>query len=316
MTREAIEARPRNLWRYRELLPITGEPRTGFTSGFTPLVRADRLAARLGVSELYVKDDGVNHPTLSYKDRVVSVAATRAVELGFTVFGCASTGNLGNSVAAHAARLGLDAATSSSRTTSSRARSSARRIYQPTLMADPRQLRRREPALHADRRQVRLGLRQHQPAHLLRRGRQDVRLRDRRAARLAAARSTSSRPSPAARCCRASPAASASCARSASSTATAEDLRGAGRGLRAGRPGAARRRRSSGSGEARHDRQVDRHRQPGRRLPGDRGAEGDRRLGRDGHRRRDPSTASTCWPRPKASSPSPPAARRSRSRRS
>ncbi len=83
-TREAIASRPRNLWRYRELLPITGEPRTGFHSGFTPLVRADRLAARLGVDELYVKDDGVNHPTMSYKDRVVSVAATRAVELGFT----------------------------------------------------------------------------------------------------------------------------------------------------------------------------------------------------------------------------------------
>jgi threonine synthase len=107
LTRETIAARPRNLWRYRELLPIVGEPRTGFTSGFTPLVKADRLAARLGVRELYVKDDGVNHPTLSYKDRVVSVAATRAVELGFKVFGCASTGNLGNSVAAHAARLGL-----------------------------------------------------------------------------------------------------------------------------------------------------------------------------------------------------------------
>jgi threonine synthase len=107
LTRETIAARPRNLWRYRELLPIVGEPRTGFTSGFTPLVKADRLAARLGVRELYIKDDGVNHPTLSYKDRVVSVAATRAVELGFKVFGCASTGNLGNSVAAHAARLGL-----------------------------------------------------------------------------------------------------------------------------------------------------------------------------------------------------------------
>jgi threonine synthase len=107
LTRELIASRPRNLWRYRELLPITGEPRTGFTSGFTPLVRADRLAAKLGVKELYIKDDGVNHPTLSYKDRVVSVAATRAVELGFTTFGCASTGNLGNSVAAHAARLGL-----------------------------------------------------------------------------------------------------------------------------------------------------------------------------------------------------------------
>lgn len=107
LTREAIAVRPRNLWRYRELLPITGEPRTGFTSGWTPLVKADRLAKRLGVDVIYVKDDGVNHPTLSYKDRVVSVAATRAVELGATVFACASTGNLANSVAAHAARLGL-----------------------------------------------------------------------------------------------------------------------------------------------------------------------------------------------------------------
>jgi threonine synthase len=107
-TRENIAARPKNLWRYRELLPITGEPLTGFTSGFTPLVKATRLADRLGVRELYIKDDGVNHPTLSYKDRVVSVAATRAVELGFKVFACASTGNLGNSVSAHAARLGLE----------------------------------------------------------------------------------------------------------------------------------------------------------------------------------------------------------------
>ena len=108
ISRTAIEARPRNLWRYRELLPIDGEPRTGLHSGFTPLVRADRLAARLGVKELYVKDDSVNHPTCSYKDRVVSIAATRAVELGFTVLACASTGNLAGSVASHAARLGLD----------------------------------------------------------------------------------------------------------------------------------------------------------------------------------------------------------------
>lgn len=107
LTRDAIERRPRNLWRYRELLPIDGVPRTGLASGFTPLVRATRLAERWGVSELYLKDDSVNHPTLSYKDRVVSVAATRAVELGFQVLACASTGNLGNSVAAHAARLGL-----------------------------------------------------------------------------------------------------------------------------------------------------------------------------------------------------------------
>ena len=108
LTRDTIQSRPRNLWRYRELLPITGEPRTGLHSGFTPLVRARRLASALGLSELYIKDDSVNHPTLSYKDRVVSVAATRAVELGFDVFACASTGNLANSVSAHAARLGLE----------------------------------------------------------------------------------------------------------------------------------------------------------------------------------------------------------------
>ena len=106
ISRSVIESRPRSLWRYRELLPVE-EPKTGFNSGFTPLVRATRLAKELGIDELYIKDDSVNHPTFSYKDRVVSVAATRAVELGFQVFGCASTGNLAGSVAAHAARLGL-----------------------------------------------------------------------------------------------------------------------------------------------------------------------------------------------------------------
>jgi threonine synthase len=106
LTRELIESRPPSLWRYLELLPVE-EPKTGFNSGFTPLVRATRLARELGVDELYIKDDSVNHPTFSYKDRVVSVAATRAVELGFQVFGCASTGNLAGSVAAHGARLGL-----------------------------------------------------------------------------------------------------------------------------------------------------------------------------------------------------------------
>ena len=107
LSRATIESRPKSLWRYRELLPIEGNPRTGLHSGFTPLVRAERLAKRLGVRELYIKDDSVNHPTCSYKDRVVSIAATRAVELGFSVFACASTGNLANSVSAHAARLGL-----------------------------------------------------------------------------------------------------------------------------------------------------------------------------------------------------------------
>jgi threonine synthase len=107
MTREAIESRPRNLWRYRELLPIDSEPTVGLHSGFTPLVRADRLARALGVRELWVKDDSVNHPTFSYKDRVVSVSISKAIELGFDTVSCASTGNLANSVSAHAARAGL-----------------------------------------------------------------------------------------------------------------------------------------------------------------------------------------------------------------
>ena len=107
-TRETIEARPRNLWRYRELLPLDGEPVVGPYSGFTPLVRADRLAAVFGVKELYVKDDSVNHPTFSYKDRVVSVAISKAIEFGFDTVSCASTGNLANSVSAHAARAGLN----------------------------------------------------------------------------------------------------------------------------------------------------------------------------------------------------------------
>ncbi len=107
-TRELIESRPRNLWRYRELLPVAGEPKIGLWSGFTPLVRAERLGDVLGVKELWVKDDSVNHPTFSYKDRVVSVAISKAIEFGFDTVSCASTGNLANSVSAHAARAGLN----------------------------------------------------------------------------------------------------------------------------------------------------------------------------------------------------------------
>jgi len=108
INRETIASRERNLWRYRELLPIDGEPRVGLYSGFTPLVRAHRLAETLGVKELYVKDDSVNHPSFSYKDRVVSVAISKAIEFGFDTVSCASTGNLANSVAAHAAKAGLN----------------------------------------------------------------------------------------------------------------------------------------------------------------------------------------------------------------
>ena len=108
LSREKIASRPRNLWRYRELLPIDGEPRVGLHSGFTPLIRARRLGEALGVEEIYVKDDSVNHPTFSYKDRVVSVAISKAVEFGYGTVSCASTGNLANSVSAHAASAGLD----------------------------------------------------------------------------------------------------------------------------------------------------------------------------------------------------------------
>ncbi len=108
ISREKIAARDNNLWRYRELLPIDSEPRVGMYSGFTPLVRADRLGEALGVKELYIKDDSVNHPTFSYKDRVVSVAISKAIEFGFDTVSCASTGNLANSVAAHAAKAGLN----------------------------------------------------------------------------------------------------------------------------------------------------------------------------------------------------------------
>ena len=107
INRKVIESRPQTMWRYRELLPIDGNPTVGVQVGYTPLVRADRLAKHLGVDELYIKNDTVNYPTLSFKDRVVSVALSRAKELGFKIVACASTGNLANSVAANAAAAGL-----------------------------------------------------------------------------------------------------------------------------------------------------------------------------------------------------------------
>jgi threonine synthase len=97
------------MWRYRELLPIEGEPWVGKQTGFTPLVAAPRLAKALGARELYIKNDAVNHPTLSFKDRVVAVALSKAHEFGFDTVGCSSTGNLGNAVAAQAAEGGFKA---------------------------------------------------------------------------------------------------------------------------------------------------------------------------------------------------------------
>ncbi|MCM8784933.1 MAG: threonine synthase [Candidatus Omnitrophica bacterium] len=107
LTKELISSRAKNLWRYRELLPIDGEPIVGLNSGFTPLIKANNLGKELGIKELYVKDDSVCHPTLSFKDRVVSVAITKAKEFGFDTVACASTGNLANSVSAQAAGANL-----------------------------------------------------------------------------------------------------------------------------------------------------------------------------------------------------------------
>lgn len=106
ISREKIASRGPSIWRYQELLPAEGQTPVDLGAGFTPLIRADRLAAELGIGELWVKNDTLN-PTGSFKDRVVSVALTKARELGFKVAACASTGNLGNSVAAHAAHAGL-----------------------------------------------------------------------------------------------------------------------------------------------------------------------------------------------------------------
>src|SRR5919202_1209315 len=113
--RRRIQAGPQNIWRYSDFLPLAQQPgpsartssRSGLLPGCTPLIRADRLAERLGLREVWVKNDAAN-PTHSFKDRVVSVASARARELGFEVVACASTGNLANAVAAHAAAAGLE----------------------------------------------------------------------------------------------------------------------------------------------------------------------------------------------------------------
>jgi threonine synthase len=106
-TRRKIQAGPQSIWRYSDFLPFASQPRTALAAGVTPLVRADRLAERLGLGEVWVKNDAAN-PTHSFKDRVVTVALAKAQELGYEVVACASTGNLANAVAAHAAAAGLE----------------------------------------------------------------------------------------------------------------------------------------------------------------------------------------------------------------
>ncbi len=107
--RATIAARPASLWRYREWLPFSGSPVHSLDTGCTPLVEAPALARAIGVARAWVKNDSVSHPTLSFKDRVVAAAINAATAFGLDTFGCASTGNLANAVAAHAARAGLPA---------------------------------------------------------------------------------------------------------------------------------------------------------------------------------------------------------------
>lgn len=107
LSRKIILSRDKNLWRYLELLPLDDPPTDGLHSGFTPLIRAHRLGRELGLREVYVKNDSVNHPTLSFKDRVVAVALSKAKEFGFDTVACASTGNLANSVSSQSAIANL-----------------------------------------------------------------------------------------------------------------------------------------------------------------------------------------------------------------
>ena len=166
--RERIEAGPRTIWRYRDLLPVDDDNPVDLGAGFTPLVRADRLAAELGLGELWIKDDTAN-PTGSFKDRVVSVALTKARQLGFKVAACASTGNLANSVAAHAARAGMDSVVLIPHDLEAGEGHHDRRLRRDGHRRRG-DLRRRQPALRrADERAPELGLRQRQRPHLLRR---------------------------------------------------------------------------------------------------------------------------------------------------
>ena len=108
VTRESITAGPPSMWRYLDLLPLEGQPTVGKNVGWTPLIKADNLGKALGIKNLYIKNDAVNHPTLSFKDRVVALALSKAREFGYKTVACASTGNLANSVAAHAAEGGFE----------------------------------------------------------------------------------------------------------------------------------------------------------------------------------------------------------------
>ena len=184
--RRRIQAGPHSLWRYSDFLPVQAPPRGTLPAGWTPLLRADRLAEQLGLREVWVKNDAAN-PTHSFKDRVVSVALARARELGFQTVACASTGNLANAVAAHAAAAGLESYVFIPSDLEEQ-KVLATGVYGTNLVVGPRQLRRRQPPVHRALGRARLGVREHQHAAVLLAGVEDACVRDGRAARLRAAR--------------------------------------------------------------------------------------------------------------------------------
>ena len=286
VSREKIAAGPLSIWRYADLLPSDRNPAVDLGAGFTPLVRADRLAAELGLGEVWIKNDTVN-PTNSFKDRVTSVALSKALEFGFKVAACASTGNLANSVAAHAAHAGLRSFVFIPANLE-QGKIVTTAVYGGNVVAidgnyDAVNRLCAELAGTYPWAFVNVNVRT-----VLRRGLEDARVRDRRAARLGGARPRggADRQRLAAH---QDPQGLRRAAQGRAARRGAEDpgVGRAGRGLLAGGARVARRRRHHQAGEARHHRQVARHRQPGRRLlRARRGAPDRRRAGR-GHRRRD-----------------------------
>ena len=193
--------RPRNIWHFEELLPIVdagAQARVGQHSGYTPLIRADRLGAELGIDNLYVKDDSSNRPSLSYKDRVVAMSVARLLERGKSEIGCVSTGNVGTAVASLAAKAGVDAYVFyPNRLEDTKARACmalGAKVVQVEGNYDEANRRCREVAEATGH-----GLRQHHAAAVLRRGRQDGRRSRSSSSSTGSLRTTSSPPPPAAR---------------------------------------------------------------------------------------------------------------------
>ena len=265
VTRETIAAGPPTIWRYADLLPVE-EPTGALPVGWTPLVRADRLAEALGLGEVWVKNDTRN-PTNSFKDRVVAVALAKALDFGFKTIACASTGNLANSVAAHV-RAGRAAELRVRPRRPRAGQDRATAVYGGNRRRGRRQLRRRQPALRRADRRASVGVRERQRAALLRRRVQDAGLRDRRAARLAGPGPRRGAGRQRRRCSPRSRRASRSCTGWASSTTAARSGSRARRRLGCSPVATAfvDGHRHDPAGEARHDRQVARDRQPGRRA--------------------------------------------------